>query len=300
MKASDSGPCAFGGGPLAGDKWVRVLYLDEAGIGNIENDPFLVVAGVLIHADTQWMALAQRLESILRDATPHGSALPSHLHAKDIFHGSGEFDRKLWSGDRRFGLLAQIAGLPAEFDIPVVWSYSDRRDRSWTDPSSTPGEVLIDNYSACAMACLLKTEIFMRAQPNKSEVASVVLEQNHELQKRIPSLVSFLRNPGSEVDNLLPGWERSIPPRHIIDAPSCQPKTASNILQLADYCAFALKRRLQGAKRAEELTDPFWGQLLTFRDADDRDRSSSWNPKFISPTYRRKVEFKDGEFRLVA
>ena len=281
---------------------MRVLYLDEAGIGKMESDPIMVVAGVLIHADSQWMALANRLEEILRDATPLGAAVPSHLHAKDIFHGSREFDRRTWSDTIRFGLLAKIAALPVEFDVPVVWAHIDRKewaqDRKATGDS--PAELLTDAYTICAVTCLMKTEVYMRTQENRTEVASVVLEQNGSIQQRVPEMVQFMRNPGPETDNLMPGWERTIPLRHIIDAPAAQPKSASSILQLADYCAFALKRRLQSAAKSDKLVAPFAQQLLTFRDADAVNKNAMWNPKFMPHMYGRHIEFRDGEFHLVS
>ncbi len=70
-------------------------------------------------------------------------------------------------------------------------------------------------------------------------------------------------------------------------------------MQLADYCAFAIKRKMQGASRAEDLTDPIAPQLLTFRDTEDVTVSPLWNPKFMPHVYGNRIEFRDGEFRLV-
>lgn len=39
---------AFGGGVLAGHKFVRFVYLDEAGIGKPDIEPYVVVAGTII------------------------------------------------------------------------------------------------------------------------------------------------------------------------------------------------------------------------------------------------------------
>lgn len=278
---------------------MRILYLDEAGIGKLESDPILVVAGVLINADEQWVSLSERLSTILKEATPPGVPVPAHFHAKDVFHGTREFPRNTWSEERRIALLRSVGSLPAEFDVPVVWAHMDRRKFAEEHPNSSPVEHTTDCYSVATIACLLKTEVLMRALGKKTEVASVMLEQNAELQKRIPSLVTFLKDPGEDVDQLIPNWRGCIPPRHIIDAPACQPKTASNILQLADYCAFAIKRKLQGAKRSEDLTDPIAPQLLTLRDSEDVTVSPMWNPKFMPQVYGHLIEFRDGEFRRV-
>jgi hypothetical protein len=150
------------------------------------------------------------------------------------------------------------------------------------------------------MACLMKTEVYMRSLSQKSEMVSVVLEQNNEIQRRVPSLVAFLREPGEAAQELSKGWERCIPPRHLIDTPASHPKTSSSILQVADYCAFAIKRKLQGARNFQELTEPIAPQLLTFRDADEANRNAAWNPKFMPRVYANMIEFRDGMFRRVS
>jgi hypothetical protein len=106
---------ALGGAPLVGDCWVRILYLDESGIGNIKSDPILVVAGVIIHADTQWGAIQGRLDDLLTEMTPMGAKKPSYFHAKDVYHGSGEFPRNTWEEIRRNSLLRAVGEIVDEF-----------------------------------------------------------------------------------------------------------------------------------------------------------------------------------------
>lgn len=264
------------GGPV-----MRILYLDEAGVGSVEKDPVLAVAGVLVRADTQWVALASHLETVLSDATPAGVRRPRFLHAKDIFHGTKEFHRDHWSRERRESLLDEIAKIPAQFELPIIWSSIDRRTFAVDHPDANPTSLLIDAFSVCAMACLLKTEVYMRAQPDKTEVASVTFEANADVQKRIPELWSFVRNPGDEEKHLLPGYEVAIPPRQIIDAPSYQPKTASSILQLADFCAFAIMRHQQRSKGADRLLGPMIKQMVTFSEGQESHQKAWWNADFI-------------------
>src|SRR5207248_3428237 len=42
---------AFDGGLLRGDKIVRLVYLDEAGISNPKDEPFLVIAGIAVNSN---------------------------------------------------------------------------------------------------------------------------------------------------------------------------------------------------------------------------------------------------------
>jgi hypothetical protein len=298
-RAESHGPFAFGGGELAGDQWVRILYLDESGIGKIEKDPILVVAGVLIHADSQWGPISNRLNKILLDAVPIGQKTPRYLHAKDIFHGSGEFPRGGWPDTVRFGILEELSKLPEEFDVPVVWSSMNRRAYAKEYPTESRAEHLRDAYTVCAIACCMQAEVYMRELPNCAEVSSIVLEQNKELEKRIPEMFAFMRNPSDEdKEKLLPGWNLVMPFQKIIDDPSSQPKSASNILQLADFCAFAIKRRLQNAKGSHKLTAGFVPNLMMFKEGDLQNRTAMWNPRYMPQRYGHKIEFRDGRFML--
>jgi hypothetical protein len=162
MTSAESRLLAFGGEPLNGSKWVRILYLDESGIGKVEKDPMLVVAGVIIHADTQWGVLAKRLDALLSDATPFGVKKPDYLHAKDIFHGSGEFPRDKWDQKRRNKLLEDTGSLVHEFKLPVVWTGVDRKHYAGKFPKLGPADCLQGCYNVAATTCFMQAEMFMR------------------------------------------------------------------------------------------------------------------------------------------
>jgi hypothetical protein len=65
---------------------VRIIYLDENGIGNIENDPDHVVAGILVHGDRQWIPLKNHLLSLLRSYVPQGAPTPIELSTRSQIH----------------------------------------------------------------------------------------------------------------------------------------------------------------------------------------------------------------------
>jgi len=45
------GPCSLSGVRLEGDRLVRLVYIDESGISNVRDDPFVIVAGIIVDAD---------------------------------------------------------------------------------------------------------------------------------------------------------------------------------------------------------------------------------------------------------
>lgn len=299
MSAADCALECLGGGVLVGDRWVRALYLDESGIGKLSKDPILVVAGVLIHADTQWRPLAEELKAILDRNTPHGVARPKYLHAKDIYHGSNEFNRQDWSEAVRQKILYELSRILIDFDLPVVWCAVDRNTAFKSDPERHTPVHVRDCYSACALACFMQAEAFMRQLPSADEVASVTLEENKELQKRLPELLEFAEQANDKV-GLLEGWRDFMPFTRLIDRPNSQPKSGSSILQLADYCAFAIKRASERKIGRLALGHDFVSQFLRIKRPDPNDDEGYWNPKFMPKAWgNRRVVFQGGEFVFV-
>ena len=138
---------SLSGTPLVGDRLVRFAYLDEAGVSNPKQEPILVVAGVLVHADTKWKPLERRLRSLAQECVPAEHLADFRFHAKDLFHGSGFFPRDKWSMEDRFRVLEELATLPAEFDLPVVYGAVELVLNSQHDCQRTGGicEVVPEN-----------------------------------------------------------------------------------------------------------------------------------------------------------
>lgn len=278
---------------------MRILYIDEAGVGSLEKDPIMVVAGVIIHADTQWRKLADHMDALLKQATPKGAMPPRCLHAKDIFHGTKEFHRDHWPAEVRHQLLRDIAALPALYGIPIAWAAADRKRYAADFPQDTHQMHTRDCYTVCAVACFMQAELYMREVANRAEVCSVIMEENTELQRRVPELIDFLRGPPEEErDKLVPGWQNVIPLQKIIDTPASQPKTASSILQLADFCAFAIKRRAEKKGRSELLTGPLAPQLLLYKSMENINNDATfWIPIMMPSKWgNHNITLKGGKF----
>ena len=64
----------------------RFVYLDEAGISSKKEEPWLVVAGVIVHGDHQLDKLYDALADVLKLVPEdHGDELI--LHTSDIYGG---------------------------------------------------------------------------------------------------------------------------------------------------------------------------------------------------------------------
>jgi hypothetical protein len=62
---------ALGGGELKGEKLVRFAYLDESGTGNPKEEPFIIVAGFVVHADKQLKDLEKYLMTMADSFATH-------------------------------------------------------------------------------------------------------------------------------------------------------------------------------------------------------------------------------------
>ena len=105
---------------------MRLVYLDEAGIGDIAKEPYLIVTGAIIDADRQWKELEAYYRALARDVFPNEPVDRFVFHAKDIFHGAGHFNRENFSRHERMRILRRLAQVPAMFSIPIAVSAVDR------------------------------------------------------------------------------------------------------------------------------------------------------------------------------
>jgi hypothetical protein len=117
---------ALGGARLEGTRIVRLVYLDEAGIGDIAKEPHIVVTAAIIDADKQWKRLEEYYRNLAQDIFPDEDTYRFVFHAKDVWHGGGAFNRKRFSRPERLWILRRLAQVPSLFQIPIACAAVDR------------------------------------------------------------------------------------------------------------------------------------------------------------------------------
>ncbi len=185
-------PVALGGSPLQGDRLVRIVYLDAAGLGNIQKEPLTVVAGVIVHPDKQWRAINKYLSDLADEYVGRPRAFNFYFHAHELFHGTKTFHRDKYDKETRFRILDRLVEIPKIFDSPIVWGYCERhifeskehRPPRHISPLSAASSVA---FAAAAHA----TEQWMTIAADPDEVAMVVME-NDEQYKRLISQTHVL------------------------------------------------------------------------------------------------------------
>ncbi len=246
---------ALGGGPLIGDILARNAYIDEAGIANQQQEPIVVVAGVIVHADTQWRPLHEHFLSLMQQFVPVSQQEGFVFHAKDIWHGSGKiFAREKWEGRDRRDVLRALVSTISKFQLPVVWGAASRENvaKALNNNGITNPNAVTQVAFMCAFAeCASCADTWMKRN-GKKECLSLVIENNNELRRITKQTYREIRHP---TNRLILSRLGISPIERIIDAPSFMEKEDAPPLQLADVCAFLIKRLLVKNDVSEYLTD---------------------------------------------
>jgi hypothetical protein len=259
-------PRGFGGAILQGGKLVRIAYLDEAGISNRSQEPYLVVAGIILHGDEQWRPLEERLRAIGKRYLPDDDR--PIFHAMDIFHGNAKFDRTTWPRERRWSLLRELCEVPRELEIPVVFGFHHRqryRDEILKQaPKLDTAATNIITHANTFVRAAIAIESWMRLSANRNESVMIIAEDTDKVKAMIKAIHSAYTN------RFLPLGEGSkvFDSNHIIETVHFARKNESMPLQIADVCAFVIKRTLMEKEDALDFFSALRPQLV-FHEEDN-------------------------------
>lgn len=221
---------------------MRLVYLDEAGVSNPAQEPVLVVAGVIVNPDRQWKELEAYFRDLAHALFPDDDPYRFVFHAKDIFHGSGPFDRSRWSRKERMKILAQLAQVPRLFDLPIAIGALDRietlkmlQERVPEAPDKSSHNFI---HTQAFIEAISRVQFWMEANA-PDENAMLIAEDTPELKGLFRNVHESYTDPTLET-------EGAFRAPNIIDAVHFAQKSASLLLQIADHCAFIIKRKLMG------------------------------------------------------
>jgi hypothetical protein len=239
-------PKSLSGHPLAGDCIVKMVFLDAAGLSNPAQEPVIVIAGIIIDADKEWKSLATYLSDMADDLAPPEHREGFAFHATELFSGGKRFPREKYPREWRWHVLDALADIPRLFGLPIVWArvprvdvepggpHAVRPDWEVQMPPVVHGQVLA--FNVVAVHC----ERWMNENAEPNELAQMIMENDNDSRKAIHAVQRVLTDPrhntklgdGNEKFRL----SRIIYPIHF------EEKTDSSALQVADICAFVLKR----------------------------------------------------------
>jgi hypothetical protein len=250
---------------LYGKRMMRLVYMDEAGIGNPDQEPFLVVAGVIVHADNDLIAIERHLDRLVEKFIPEHQRSGFVFHAKELFNGGGKVfvrDGSTWTLEKRLEIADQLALVPRKFNLTLAMGSVERARFPLAEPENanyqalSAGEKVIVQHLVAFVNCAMQVEHWMRGNAG-NEVCMLIVEDNERSRKFIRQNILALQqrkfqSVGLADENI------HFPFRKIKEEPLFQSKRSSSVLQLADFCAYIFKRFLmdQNDKRYVRFLDP--------------------------------------------
>lgn len=248
---------SLSGDLLEGSHIVRMAYLDEAGLSNPHHEPFVVVAGPLVNADKQWLALERHLEALADRYAPPDKRAGFSFHATDLFSGGGAFPRERYPKEDRWKILDELVATIRLFKLPIAAGWVERENLAAAYPTHNAVELTTGAQAVAFAICTHAIDLYMRQGDGiePDEVASLVVENNNDARKLIKDVHKFNRNPKNAAALTGMGFQKLVLTK-IIGTPHFEEKGDSSPLQLADVCAFVVKRHLMRKPESDRFYLP--------------------------------------------
>jgi Protein of unknown function (DUF3800) len=252
---------SIAGAPFQGNKVVRLVYLDEAGVSPSEK--ILTVCGAIIHGDQQPAAIENYFNILIIKHIPYEDRPGFVFHATHIWSGGGYFkDRQKWPLEKRLEILDDLISIPKKFDFPVAYGNVNRElfTLDLLKPGCTQHDLEVAAHTVAFGHCCMGVELFTRkAFPN--ECVILIAEDRDSVRSSIKNLVAVFRNPAA-VHQLGIDDPDFFPFVHIRDTVHFAKKDESRHLQIADTCSFVVRGHFLKNKHNDRFWDVIKPQLI--------------------------------------
>lgn len=236
---------------------MRLAYVDDAGVS--KHEPHCVVAGIVVDPDRHAGEIEDALFELARKVRPDKPNIV--FHATDIWHGKGEFPQASWSFQRRMSVLRALASIPKSFSLPIIMG---RCERSVLPDFWGAGKDNLEigesaPHLAALFLCCASLEFWMRENA-EFEAAMVVHEDIPRSKKWIKFVHGLARDPilGHRFGGGLCPFAKVKDTIHFAN------KYESRLLQIADTCAFCIRRHISGKHDIGEVFDLLRPQIANW------------------------------------
>jgi hypothetical protein len=252
-------PSGVSWAPIKGGKPLRYIYIDEAGTS--AQEPTTIVAGIIVDADSQYVAVEQKVAELLQTVPEQHRNNPEFIpHAKSIFHGEDGL-REGWDRADRRAFITRLIAIAPQLGIPVCIGLARR-----TTPLAPGLPIsLLDHHHMLAFSfCIAHADRYIVECGRPEEVATLVAENIPERERQLSQAFQSIKEKPISL-NMEHGSERSFNPdrmnvtytvTRIRDTPHFVAKWQNSLLWIADACAFAYARHLSGGSFGAELVRP--------------------------------------------
>ena len=254
---------SLGGGALAGERIVRIAYMDEAGISKIGQEPHLVVAAAITDPDRQWHDLRRHYDDLASDFFNEEIGYGFVFHAKDVWHGLPPYNRDKYPLHDRMRLMRRLAQVPRLYQVPICLGMISKDAFQANFPKLAAKQARSLSHAMAFHLAMQRIDEWMETNcPN--EVAMLVAEDTQEVKDAIHMI-----QQAAQSDPMTSGHEHPLEfrTRCIVDAVNFAPKARSPILQVADTCAFLARRRLSACPHVNVMIAEFWPMIVMRKKA---------------------------------
>ena len=230
---------------------MRFVYLDESGISNPDFEKYVVVVGVIVNADKQWKALEKHLLDMADRLVSPEQRYGFYFHAMDLQKGECWKPHEGYPHEWQRSALRNLCKIPGLFDLPVVAGYIERAKVAKDFPNMTNHAITVMAQGMAAAICAGQVELYMR-RTAPDEVAALVYEDNGNARELIKTMHNFCRKRTASEDALKiigAPMTQILPFQHVVDGAYFAAKSDTSLLQIADACAFAIRRHMMKIDR---------------------------------------------------
>jgi uncharacterized protein DUF3800 len=225
------------------DDFVRIVYFDEAGTSDARTEPFLVVVAVIIR-DKHWLAIERAAHDIVNRLVPEKMRQEFEFHACDLFAGNTKgFQRNARDKEIRFEILKSFLTIVRDFKLPIIYTVHDKERlpiRDWQE--------MTVHRELGRQLCAGYVESWLVKKTRGRDVAMLISDVVHSDNKREEKLIKryLLRN------RKWPMFATMGPVlEHVVDTIHFADSRESIGLQIADACAFFIKRHYMNESHAD-------------------------------------------------
>lgn len=219
---------------------MHLIYVDEAGNTGKKLDdpqqPYHVVLALLVPVPV-WRDVEAAMAAIVAEHVPEQDRPTFEFHGFELHQGKGYF--RGWKGAVRLGIGKQVLGILDRFDLHVIYGACDKRglERRYGYPMH-PHDL---GFLLAAERC----ERYL-ASLGADELGMFIADRNMEIEGQIRTSLRHYRSEGIRLGMVQQRLD------HIIEDIHFQASQASYFLQIADFCAYYVKRSLV----KQEWSDP--------------------------------------------
>lgn len=248
---------------------MRFIFIDEAGTSKPE--PVTVVVGIIADADKDLMVAEKMVKEVV-GGVPESMREKFVFHAAEIFNGKERYEN--WSMTDRLLVLEKMMRIPRKVGMAVTISAGWRNKGAF--PRDSPAKERIGSEQADHLIafslCLAVSDRNIRKHGGPTEVASVVAEDVPEMRKYLKRVPKILKEASTVLEpHLLRRTSKDDKAGFLTQSGDLRVERIRNsilfvdkdedpLVQVADACAFGIRRFFSGQKFGDKFASAIVGK----------------------------------------